>query len=123
MSAAVLAMLYNYFFYFTFCCRFVIVLALGLYLAYKIVKKRKRGLLLEEEEGEDNGFLPGIQIQVCCAFTTGPQFITNFLVCMTNKIYDYDCRVPVTQFAREANYSMLRSSHVSITLPRLTFEF
>ena len=80
-------------------CRFVIVLALGLYLAYKIVKKRKRGLLLPGEESEDSGFLPGIQIQVCCAFTTGSQFIINFVVCLANKMYDYYCRAPATQFA------------------------
>lgn len=51
-------------FYFTTFYRFIIVVAVGVYIAYKIFRKRKRGLLLEEEESEDNGFLPQIEIQV-----------------------------------------------------------
>jgi K+-transporting ATPase c subunit len=49
---------------FTICCRFAFVLAIGL-VGYKMFTKRKRGLLIEEEENEDYGTVPRAHVQVC----------------------------------------------------------
>ena len=42
---------------------FVIVLALGSFVGYKIAAKRKRGLLNEKEQNEDYGTVPQVHIQ------------------------------------------------------------
>ena len=48
--------------------RFLLVLAIGSCIAYKITRRRRRGLLNEEKENEDYGTVPRAHVQVCAIF-------------------------------------------------------